>query len=223
MSCQRCIYRVILSPLRPHARGLQTSTALRFAGTTYARSDVAPPAAAVEDSPAAPATKSATPSVVSAAPAGTILRGLNYLKNKQDPVALEDHEYPAWLWTVLDEKKGDGLSGEDVGDEYSKSKKERRMATKRAAKLALKLGAQEERIPVDEQTLDVPFAVSNPLTPHVISAVGGLSSEPTIVVGADGLNEITFIQAEQARKEIKKEKRSKNRASIKERNFLGGL
>jgi len=97
------------------------------------------------------------------------------------------------------------------------------VATKRAAKLALKLGAQEERIPVDEQTLDVPFAVSNPPTPHVISAVGGLSSEPTIVVGTDGLNEITFIQAEEARKAIKKEKRSKNRASIKERNFLGGL
>jgi len=64
------------------------------------------------------ATKNATPNVVSAAPAGTILRGLNYLKNKQDPVALEDHEYPAWLWTVLAEKKGDGISGEDVGDEY---------------------------------------------------------------------------------------------------------
>lgn len=39
-------------------------------------------------------------------PAGTTLKGLNYFKNKPDPVAMEDSEYPEWLWTLLDERKG---------------------------------------------------------------------------------------------------------------------
>lgn len=38
---------------------------------------------------------------LSSVPAGTPLKGLNFLKNKDDPVALEDHEYPSWLWDVL--------------------------------------------------------------------------------------------------------------------------
>lgn len=34
----------------------------------------------------------AAPAVVSSVPAGTPLKGLNYFKNKEDPIALEDHE-----------------------------------------------------------------------------------------------------------------------------------
>ncbi|WWC59499.1 mitochondrial 54S ribosomal protein mL54 [Kwoniella dejecticola CBS 10117] len=41
--------------------------------------------------------------VASAAPAGTKLTGLSILKDKPDPVALEDDQYPAWLWTLLDD------------------------------------------------------------------------------------------------------------------------
>lgn len=69
-------------------------------------------------------TAQATPASnvpVSAAPAGTILKGLNYLKNKQDPIAKEDHEYPAWLWTVLDQKKGGGAGGAEEGDLYCRT------------------------------------------------------------------------------------------------------
>ncbi|KAI9027518.1 mitochondrial ribosomal protein L37-domain-containing protein [Phycomyces nitens] len=54
-------------------------------------------------SPALPATTPAR--TVSAAPAGTPLKGLNYLKDRQDPIALEDSEYPEWLWNLLDERK----------------------------------------------------------------------------------------------------------------------
>jgi large subunit ribosomal protein L54 len=32
------------------------------------------------------------------------MTGLNYIKNKPDIVALEDHEYPEWLWKLLDDK-----------------------------------------------------------------------------------------------------------------------
>lgn len=45
----------------------------------------------------------AEPRVPSSAPAGTKLQGLNYEKNKPDLFALEDHEYPAWLWGLIDD------------------------------------------------------------------------------------------------------------------------
>ncbi|KAI8352502.1 mitochondrial ribosomal protein L37-domain-containing protein [Blakeslea trispora] len=41
----------------------------------------------------------------SAAPKGTVLKGLQYMKDKPEPVALDDSEYPEWLWDLLDEKK----------------------------------------------------------------------------------------------------------------------
>jgi large subunit ribosomal protein L54 len=52
-------------------------------------------------------------------PAGTVLKGLNFYKDKQDPVALADEEYPAWLWRVLDIKGGsEGGVKVDEGDLY---------------------------------------------------------------------------------------------------------
>lgn len=52
------------------------------------------------------ATESATPSgtakIISSCPVGTKLN-LDIRKGKPGPVALEDSEYPAWLWTVLKE------------------------------------------------------------------------------------------------------------------------
>lgn len=41
--------------------------------------------------------------VKSSCPAGTPLN-LQIKKSGKETVALEDHEYPEWLWTVLDEK-----------------------------------------------------------------------------------------------------------------------
>lgn len=46
--------------------------------------------------------EAAKPKVVSSVPAGTILKGCNVRKNGEDPKALADEEYPAWLWEVLD-------------------------------------------------------------------------------------------------------------------------
>ncbi|KAJ1918767.1 hypothetical protein H4219_002386 [Mycoemilia scoparia] len=41
---------------------------------------------------------------VSSAPEGTVLKGLNILKDAKDPVAKDESEYPEWLWTLLDEE-----------------------------------------------------------------------------------------------------------------------
>ena len=41
----------------------------------------------------------------SSVPKGQTLTGINFLKDGKDPVALDDTEYPDWLWDLLDEKK----------------------------------------------------------------------------------------------------------------------
>lgn len=50
--------------------------------------------------------------VASSVRAGTPLKGLNFLKNGQDPVALADEEYPPWLWTILAPKERVGQAVE---------------------------------------------------------------------------------------------------------------
>jgi large subunit ribosomal protein L54 len=45
---------------------------------------------------------------------------LNFEKNKQDPVALADDEYPAWLWTILQRQEDKGDVGA-VGDLFCES------------------------------------------------------------------------------------------------------
>jgi large subunit ribosomal protein L54 len=46
---------------------------------------------------------------------------LNYLKGRDDPVALEDEEYPEWLWRCLDVKKKGGDEEGAVGDLFCMS------------------------------------------------------------------------------------------------------
>jgi large subunit ribosomal protein L54 len=42
---------------------------------------------------------------MSSCPPGTVLTGLSVIKDQPDPIALPDDQYPAWLWTVLDDNK----------------------------------------------------------------------------------------------------------------------
>ncbi|CAE6436105.1 unnamed protein product [Rhizoctonia solani] len=63
-----------------------------------------------EKATAAP-TSTSSKAPISSCPANTNLTGLAWLKGQPPVLALEDSEYPAWLWTLLDEKKpGDGTS-----------------------------------------------------------------------------------------------------------------
>jgi large subunit ribosomal protein L54 len=50
---------------------------------------------------------------LSSVPGGTVLRGLNIYRDKQDPVAMEDAEYPQWLWKVLELRGADGEASPD--------------------------------------------------------------------------------------------------------------
>lgn len=49
-----------------------------------------------------------------------MLKGLNYFKGKDDPIALADEEYPEWLWHVLDVKEKAGTVVDEAGDEFCK-------------------------------------------------------------------------------------------------------
>ena len=45
--------------------------------------------------------------------------GLNYFKNRTDPVALADNAYPSWLWRCMDvQKRADEEAADDAGDEF---------------------------------------------------------------------------------------------------------
>ncbi|KAK4560881.1 hypothetical protein LTR86_005461 [Recurvomyces mirabilis] len=139
--------------------------------------------------------------------AGTVLKGLNFMKNRPDPVAGEDGEYPGWLWGVLQEgggggkgkEMGGGMSGVgDVdGDLFAKSKKQRQRAAKALRKQqALHPESLVPKIPLYEQSIDLP--------------------------AGDGTVE-GAMQAGEARGELNQSMRGMRRKKIKEDNFLRGM
>ena len=125
MICPRCMHRIRLAH-KPATRLFSSSFAARFPQPLTASRG--PPSGSHEGPPAATSTSAAQPFSVPLSPAnpveqpasskaskierpkssvqaGTPLKGLGYLKNKDPPIALEDHEYPDWLWGLLDERR----------------------------------------------------------------------------------------------------------------------
>ncbi|KAI0966318.1 mitochondrial ribosomal protein L37-domain-containing protein [Xylaria arbuscula] len=141
---------------------------------------------------------------LSSCPEGTILTGLNYFKNKTDPVALADDAYPEWLWGCLNvQKKADEGEADDAGDEFSKSKKQRRIAAKRQRVLEAKLLAEGNiealapKIPLQHQTINLPANESG-TTEGAVAAVG-------------------------AREDLRRAMRRERKAKIKESNYLKSM
>lgn len=123
------------------------------------------------------------------------MKGINFNKKLKDPIALPDEEYPAWLWTILEDRRpilssAPQLSSEDASDLYSKSKGRRKAAQKRIA--AKQAAASDVLVtPSDYKTEDMPWQ--------------------------------TFEESQAAISEAKKASRERRRAAIKEKNFLGKL
>jgi Mitochondrial ribosomal protein L37 len=47
---------------------------------------------------------------------------LNFIKGREDPLALPEEDYPEWLWKILDSGKKGGEEGkEELGDEFCAS------------------------------------------------------------------------------------------------------
>ncbi|APA13830.1 hypothetical protein SS1G_13926 [Sclerotinia sclerotiorum 1980 UF-70] len=216
MICSRCLSRRPFSHLSTQSRTF-TSTPLLLSvpptSTPSSPRTVSPPTATstgaaqpfstpLSPSPAAlgisssPSHKKPAPIPTSSIPAGTILKGLNYLKGRDDPVALKEEEYPEWLWKCLDEKKLVEGTGDAGGDEFSKSKKLRRAAAKarrKAEERALLSGDTsllEVKVPFQQQSIDLPTS------------------------GEEALDQ---------RAELVRAMRKERRAKIKEGNYLKGM
>lgn len=141
MICQRCMLRLSRRQGLQHALPIRTfTTSRRRSQTPVTAQDTTATNPRPSDLPAATSTsaaqpfstplspsperqhdgqsksEAAAPIVRSTVPAGTVLKGLNFMKNKPDPIAMEDHEYPDWLWTVLEPKKDDSLTGAVDGE-----------------------------------------------------------------------------------------------------------
>ncbi|AEO54108.1 hypothetical protein MYCTH_2296263 [Thermothelomyces thermophilus ATCC 42464] len=201
------------------ATATATATAARAFSTTSATRNAAPtpnpPQQAATSGPAESSTPDLTPltpppaadakpAPISSCPEGTVLNGLNYFKGKSDPVALADDAYPAWLWKCLEvQKKTDATDTADAGDEFSKSKKQRRLALKRQRQQEARILASGDlealvpKIPLQKQTVNLPAA------------------EPGNVAQA--------IEAVDKREELRKAMRKERRAKIKESNYLKAM
>lgn len=136
--------------------------------------------------------------------AGTPLNGLNYIKGKTDPVALADEEYPEWLWDCLEVQKKDSDAADDeAGDEFSKSKKQRRLAAKRQRQLEEQimksgdLSALAPKVPLSQQSINLP------------------AKEDGDVKDA--------LEASAKREELRKAMRKERKAKIKETNYLKSM
>ncbi|KAL1411682.1 hypothetical protein Q8F55_002648 [Vanrija albida] len=108
--------------LRPAARPVARAAIAHFSSSSSARSTPPPPAGKGK-APARPA---------SSLKAGTAMPGLNVFKDGADPVALADEEYPAWLWTLLEEPKGPAEGEFDFVAERRKIRQSNRTKIKAA-------------------------------------------------------------------------------------------
>ncbi|KAI5272637.1 hypothetical protein E4T47_04090 [Aureobasidium subglaciale] len=220
MICNRCLRTAVQRPLAlPFRRALTTTSPLRAetaprqgnasshtpsaatsTGAAQPFSTPLTPSPSAAELQAPSASEKAAPTVKSSVTAGTPLKGLNFIKGKNDPVALEDSEYPSWLWGILRKKSGESAGAADAsveGDLFSKSKKQRRVAAKALRKQQLlNPGALAPKIPLHEQTIDLP------------AGDGSLK-------GA--------IEAMEARDALTKSMRKNRRAKIKEANFLKAM
>ncbi|GKT98357.1 60s ribosomal protein mitochondrial [Fusarium langsethiae] len=193
MFCTRCLRATALRHSQPILRQFTTTTPFRYAEPALSTPATAP-GEALKD---APAPRS------SCAP-GTVLSGLNYTKAGQDPVAKHDDEYPEWLWDCLDVKKKDADEADaNAGDEFSKSKKQRKLAAKRQktheAKLLAEgnLEALAPKIPIQHQSVNI--------------------------LGEENKSVEHNVEAAQKREELKRAMRKERKAKIKETNYLKSM
>ncbi|KAK2595257.1 hypothetical protein QQS21_007044 [Conoideocrella luteorostrata] len=189
MFCTRCIRTSAIRQKLPLIRHFHASTIIRSAEPKLS----SPVGDTVPDSP--------TPRSI--CPEGTVLSGLNYTKGGQDPVAKKDEEYPEWLWSCLDVMKKADAADENAGDEFSKSKKQRKIAAKRQKALEAKLLAEGNlealapKIPIQHQSINLP--------------------------GEEGGSVLDNIAAAEKREELKKAMRKERKAKIKEANYLKSM
>ncbi|KAF4984163.1 hypothetical protein FZEAL_561 [Fusarium zealandicum] len=193
MFCTRCLRTAVTRRPLPILRQFSTTVPFRNAEPQLST----PVTDAGETPKDAPAPRSSCP-------AGTVLLGLNYTKGGQDVLAKKDEEYPEWLWSCLDVlKKNTDSADPDAGDEFSKSKKQRKIAAKRQkaheAQLLAdgNLEALAPKVPLQHQSINLP--------------------------GDENQGVEHNIEAAEKRQELKRAMRKERKAKIKETNYLKSM
>ncbi|OJD22081.1 hypothetical protein ACJ73_06574 [Blastomyces percursus] len=199
LQASRC---AVSLPYRPSVRRYSTpaSDPPEPSQPSSAPSITLPGAASPSSSARSTANGNEPPRVMSGTPAGTKLKGLNYIKNKPDVFAMEDHEYPDWLWGLLDEAKTK-TNADGKADVAAMNKKQRIRQERKMAALA---ASQPRKIPLHEQAIDITPADTIPQeqSPEFLEAVASSISTRT---------------------QITKSAREARRKSIKEANYLRGM
>jgi large subunit ribosomal protein L54 len=107
MLCTRCLRASTARRQIPLLRSLSTSRVFRSPDPVLSTPNTQPGEAVTPK----PATRSMCVE-------GTVLKGLNYMKSGQDPIAKKDEDYPEWLWSCLDVMERKEAADEDAGDEF---------------------------------------------------------------------------------------------------------
>lgn len=173
---------------------------------TYASASASTSAASSSSTPAE------TPSLPSAAPPGTVLKGISIYKDKADPVALQDHEYPSWLFKLLDDPSIASSSSLASIEMAGMSKGEARAAQKRQSKIlrAAQLAKEKAEAKAAERTAKASMAEStkNP------------SAEQEAALAPEEKKAQLLSKAAAEEQAKRKALRKTNKEAIKARNFV---
>ncbi|PHH52652.1 hypothetical protein CFIMG_001989RA [Ceratocystis fimbriata CBS 114723] len=199
MILRNCLVRASTAARQPAVFRAFSASSLRLSATTEAASSEA-----TTTTPSETGTSALDNNSTSSCPAGTVLKGLNFLNGQQDPVALPDEAYPTWLWKCLEVKERVKDESEDLAAiEFSKSKKQRRIAAKKARQIEADMMASGDmsalapKIPLHEQSINLPGSLE-----------GGFDDS---------------MEAAEARAKLKKALRKDRKAKIKEANYLNTM
>ncbi|KAJ1028422.1 hypothetical protein NDA16_001589 [Ustilago loliicola] len=157
-------------------------------------------------------TAAKTSSLPSAAPPGTVLKGVSIYKDKADPVALQDNEYPPWLFKLLDDPSIASSSSLASIEMAGMSKGEARAAQKRQSKVlrAAQLAKEKAKAKAAER------AAKTASTETAKDTTA--EKEVTLTSEQQRANEMAkAVQDEQARRKML---RKENKEAIKARNFV---
>jgi large subunit ribosomal protein L54 len=116
-------------PVTPNAAPQQPSPSIGVSGTKPNPTQTQPLSDShnLKPSTASPKPDLPTPEIrkpkklKSSVAAGQELKGLGYTKAKPVIKAMEDHEYPDWLWTLLDESSKTGEASVDLAGKRSRT------------------------------------------------------------------------------------------------------
>ncbi|SPO22146.1 related to MRPL37 - mitochondrial ribosomal protein of the large subunit [Ustilago trichophora] len=157
-------------------------------------------------------TPAETPALPSAAPPGTVLKGVSIYKDKADPVALQDHEYPSWLFKLLDDPSIASSSSLASIEMAGMSKGEARAAQKRQSKIlrAAQLAKEKAEAKAAERAAKDGTAESTKVT--------SAAQEAAMTPEEKKAHLMSKATAEEHAK--RKALRKANKEAIKARNFV---